>query len=180
MKTLDEAWAWYMNTRRLVRLMSRVADRYWTDLPWALMEKDEHFKTVERADVIKDAGKVLAEIDDIAVFVIFSVFEAIVRDHVLKEVAAEVIEIKHPALVKAAANFKVGLEEGSFYNNVLDLYKSVDHDLVEQVNQVRQYRNWVAHGRRPERVPTNVTPRVAHDRMQEFLALIRHGPDASP
>jgi hypothetical protein len=160
--------------------MGRVADRYWTKLPWDLMARDDHFKNLEGADVIKDAKTILAEFDDIAVFVIFSAFEAIVRDRVLNEVAAEANLVQHPALVRAIASLKDNIEEGSFYNNVLELYKSVDHNLVEQINQIRQYRNWVAHGRRPGKVPTNVTPRVAHDRMQEFLALIRRGSDASP
>jgi hypothetical protein len=36
------------------------------------------------------------------------------------------------------------------------------------VDQVRDYRNWVAHGRRE--VPTNnITPRIAYDRLAAFL-----------
>jgi hypothetical protein len=35
--------------------------------------------------------------------------------------------------------------EGSFFA-VLQSYKGPDDNLIEQVNQVRRYRNWVAHG----------------------------------
>jgi hypothetical protein len=174
MRTLDEAWNWYVHSRRLLKLMRRVADRYWLGLPWSEMERDENFRALESEDVINSADMVLAEFDDIAVFVLFSVFEAIVRDHVLNELTEEVALVKHPALAKAAKALKGNIEEGSFYNNVLDLYKDVNHNLVEHVNQVRTYRNWVAHGRRRERKRTNVTPRTAIDCLREFLVLIGH------
>ena len=138
------------------------------------MGRDENFKTLEGEDVVKDAAAVLAEFDDVAVFVLFSVFEAIVRDHVMNEVIAETAIIKHPALAKAARSLKGNIEEGSFYNNVLDLYKDVNHDLVEEVNRVRNYRNWVAHGRRPDKKRPNVSPVTAVDCLRRFLVLIGH------
>ena len=43
--------------------------------------------------------------------------------------------------------------------------------LVTQVDQVRDYRNWVAHGRRD--APTNnIPPQVAYERLKEFLAVL--------
>jgi hypothetical protein len=41
-------------------------------------------------------------------------------------------------------------------------------DLVTQVDQVRKYRNWVAHGRRGDPV-NNVAPNEAFDRLGRFL-----------
>lgn len=172
MRTLDEAWKWYLDARRLLKLIRRIGDRYWPALPWAEMEKDENFKALEGEDVVKDADAVLGEFDDVAVFVLFSVFEAIVRDHVMAEVVSEAVTIRHPALAKAAQGLKDGIEEGSFYNNVLNLYKDLDHDMVEHVSQVRICRNWVAHGRKPDKRPSTVTPKVAYDRLGEFLAFI--------
>lgn len=176
MRTLDEAWTWYLNARRLLRLIRRIGDRYWPSLPWAEMERDENFKALEGEDVARDAAEVLKEFDDVAVFVLFSVFEAMVRDHVGQGVIAEAAEIKHPALARAARELQGSIEEGSFYKNVLDLYKDLDHDLVERVSQVRAYRNWVAHGRRPGRRVVNISPRVAYDRLGEFLAFVGHRP----
>jgi hypothetical protein len=59
------------------------------------------------------------------------------------------------------------IEQGSFFN-VLEPYKDLDANLVEQVNQVRRYRNWVAHGRRTEQ-PAAVDPKTAYDRLKQFL-----------
>ena len=41
-------------------------------------------------------------------------------------------------------------------------------DLTEQVDQVREYRNWVAHGKR-KAVKNAVTPEMAYDRLKRFL-----------
>jgi hypothetical protein len=63
------------------------------------------------------------------------------------------------------------LREGSFFR-VLEAYKGpVDVKLVEQINQVRKYRNWVAHGRRGK-PDANVEPRDAYDRLQAFLTAL--------
>jgi hypothetical protein len=49
----------------------------------------------------------------------------------------------------------------------------VSADLVTQVDQVRKYRNWVAHGRREGGTDvSSVTPRVAYERLKEFLAVL--------
>ena len=61
---------------------------------------------------------------------------------------------------------------------MLEPYKSAaGAGLVEEVNQVRRYRNWVAHGRRDDLRPKdNVEPREAYDRLTRFLAALRGGP----
>ena len=51
---------------------------------------------------------------------------------------------------------------------VLDVYKGQDVDLVEKVNQVRRYRNWVAHGRR-NLPPSGMDPEPAYERLKGFL-----------
>jgi hypothetical protein len=69
---------------------------------------------------------------------------------------------------------KESIEHGSFFK-VMEPYKDVDADLVEEVNQVRRYRNWVAHGRRTKQTPV-VRPEVAYDRLKRFLNKLGPGP----
>jgi hypothetical protein len=140
------------------------------------LEKDESFRDLAGPDVSRMVEQVLAEIDDIAIFVLFSFFEAMVRDHVLEDVREEVAALKHPALLRTASRMKENIEEGSFYLNVLALFKGVDHDLVEMVSQVRAYRNWVAHGRRDGKKPLNTTPGIAFERLNAFLVMIGAAP----
>jgi hypothetical protein len=50
-------------------------------------------------------------------------------------------------------------------------YKDLDPDTRTLVDQVRHYRNWVAHGRRGL-VKNNVDPEVAIRRLEKFLELL--------
>jgi hypothetical protein len=71
----------------------------------------------------------------------------------------------------AAEDAVSAVEFGSFAK-VLDPYKAQGHaDLIEEVNQVRRYRNWVAHGRRGDQ-PPSVAPRMAYERLSRCLAII--------
>lgn len=181
MRSMGDAWDWYQNTRKLLRLMGRLGSKYWNEMPWdGDMGRDDHFRLLEGVDVRRDVDTVLGEFDDLAIFVIFSVFEAIVRDHVATEVEAEVSGLRHPALQRSAKRILQNIEEGSFYNNVLDLFKrdgsepesDSANSLVEEVSQVRRYRNWVAHGRREERKLFTLVPEDAFDRLRAFLSHI--------
>ena len=98
---------------------------------------------------------------------LFSVFEATIRDRVLAEVEAELPPMRHVAIKRALDEIKEGIEHGSFFK-VLDPYKGFDANLIEEVNQVRRYRNWVAHGRRTK-APPAVDPTTVYDRLKRFL-----------
>jgi len=114
----------------------------------------------------------LQEFDDLAVLVLFSDFESMVRHRVSAEVRKEVDmkQIDHPILLKASSDAIERIENGSFFL-VLEPYKSIVPDLVEEVNQVRRFRNWVAHGRRGASPPT-VDPRAAYDRLLRLWQVI--------
>ena len=52
----------------------------------------------------------------------------------------------HPLVSRILDEAIQDIEQGSIFR-VLDVFKGQDVDFVEEVNQVRRYRNWVAHGR---------------------------------
>jgi hypothetical protein len=68
----------------------------------------------------------------------------------------------------------------------LDLFKVSGNDadgqevnsLVEEVSRVRRYRNWVAHGRRPEKKKFTLVPKDTLDILQAFLDHIGYVPPA--
>lgn len=180
MKTLADAWNWYQAVAEATKRLDRLA-RVWGDFPWSQddawvkrVEQDGVLGRVESQDLAENARIVSTELDDLAIFVLFSVFEATVRDRLKDQIADEVRGLKHPSLVKAAREVEDAIEQGSF-GKVLDHFKldGNSKDLVEEVNQVRRWRNWVAHGRRPEiRPPDTVIPMAAFGRLTEFLKLI--------
>jgi hypothetical protein len=169
MTSVQDAWHWYLATRKSLLRIRRMAEKHWNSLPWAgPLGRDKQFEPLEADDVTREANLGLDHFEDIAVLVLFSVFEAQVRSQILGEVRTEAKSIRHPALRSAATEAQRAIEEGSFFR-VLEPYKNPELvGLVEEVNQVRRYRNWVAHGRRTQR-PPDVTPQVAFDRLSRFL-----------
>jgi hypothetical protein len=166
--TLDEAWRWCQSARNVSRVMSRLGEKYWDDLPWeGKLGRDNLLSDLQSSEVNDMSRVVLDDLDDLCVLLLFSVFEATVRERVRADVDEELPILQHPALVQAMATLKDTIGHGSFYR-VLDPYKSLDANLVEEVNQVRRYRNWVAHGRRGEQ-PDNVSPDDAYLRLKRFL-----------
>lgn len=173
MSALAEAWEWYRGAHQQLKLFQRLVRRYWTQLPWAgVLDRDDEFKTVDPARVITDADEGLGYLDDLAVVVLFSAFEDVVRTAALGVFDQHAVAVTHPVVQAVFGDSRDQIEQGSFFR-VLQAYKpSIDVDLIEQVNQVRKYRNWVAHGRRGGETPANVTPLAAYDRLRAFLAAL--------
>lgn len=169
MNTLVDAWAWYQGTRRSLRLVERLADKHWGSWdPSGGIARDDQFLNVDPAHLSTVAKSADDHLDDFAVFVMFSVFEAEVRAKVLDQTLHEREAVRHRSLKFWMEQAKQSIEEGSFFR-VLEGFKSPElNDLIEQVNQVRRYRNWVAHGRRDEPAAA-VSPDVAYNRLRRFL-----------
>jgi hypothetical protein len=169
--SLDDAWCWYEAALQLARMVARLGQKHWNDLPWdGALGRDPHLTELTSAQLIDGAQAVLDDLDDLCVLLLFSVFEAAIRERVLAEVDAELPLLRHVAIRRAIKEPKEGIEQGSFFK-VLEPYKDLDPNLIEQVNQVRRYRNWVAHGRRAAQSAA-VTPRMAYDRLKQFLGLL--------
>jgi hypothetical protein len=168
MTSLADAWGWYESTRVLTLAMQRMGKKYWDGLPWeGELGRDDRLQKLTAAEIQEKSRSVLGDLDDLCVLLLFSVFESTVRARVLTDVERDLLPFRHAAVRHAIAALKEAIENGSFFK-VLEPYKEVDADLIEKVNQVRRYRNWVAHGRRGE-PPNAVDPRTARDRLQLFL-----------
>jgi hypothetical protein len=171
MTTLQDAWLWYVAIRQQLGLMERLAAHYWHDLPWeGRLSRDDYFKPLEAQDLHRQARFGLSQIDDQAIVLLFSVFESLVRRRVLDEIDREAAHLRHRALRQAWKEAREQIAEGSFFH-VLQPFKDYHADLVEEVNQVRRYRNWVAHGKGGQR-PPSVDPRTAFNRLQRFLSIL--------
>ncbi len=178
MKTLADAWNWYEATKRNLARMRRLARRHWHDpsLKDASIWQDDQFRMLDPVVIAAETEASLKPIDDLAIVVLFSVFESQVRDYLVARIKPEAVSLTDPILKAAADDAIQGVEEGSFYRRVLFPLKEQVHisaDLITQVDQIRHYRNWVAHGRR-ESVSdvSNITPRTAYERLTEFLAVL--------
>lgn len=171
MKDLDGAWEWYRRTRESLLLFQRLGDRYWSELPWdGGLGNDDRFREIEGPVVVGMTRTSLDYLDDLAVLVLFSVFESVVRERVVAGIRDEEARIANRHLKEIVRKGLDDIEGGSFFR-VMEIYKVRDADLVEEVNQVRRYRNWVAHGKRMANPPT-VDPQAAFNRLGRFLAVL--------
>ena len=175
MKTLHDAWQWYESTRINLSRIRRLGTRYWNEEALAApVWQDDWFRQLEATDLVRETTEALLPLEDLGILVLFSVFESAVRDHLAKAIRPETDELVHPLLKQAALNVLDGIQQGSLANNVLTPLKAqatVTADLSEKVNQVRHYRNWVAHGKRSPRPPNivTITALEAFYRLKEFL-----------
>src|SRR5262249_49888862 len=178
--TLAEAWAWYEAVHDLADWMDRIAQRYWDDPRLAeLLGLDNKFRTLAKDEIQDKARQVLEDLDDLAVLLLFSVFEAEVRDRTLEGVERELtIPPRHPALNDAIDEMKDTIRNGSF-GILTRMYRNLDPDLKTQVDQIRKFRNWVAHGRRGE-AENEVTPEQSRERLERFLELLASWEPGTP
>jgi len=180
MKSLDEAWEWYLSTRKALKLVHRLARNHWDS--WdenSPIGRDNNFRNTDGKKLGDETDSAKAHLADFAVFVLFSVFEGEVRELILDRTANERSALRHQVLTNWAKKLEDGLRHGSF-GHLLDAVKTTElHDLIEAVSQVRHYRNWVAHGRRGK-PQQNVDPSEAYRRLRALLNALQQPPDPSP
>jgi hypothetical protein len=131
------------------------------------LSRDNRLRERTASDLNDRSDAILEDLDDLAVLVLFSIFEVTVRNRAKADVDRETTSIRHPAVSRAIKDLKEAIENGSF-GRVTESYKAMDVDLTEQVNQVRKFRNWVAHGRRGK-PGSSVDPEAAIDRLRRYL-----------
>jgi hypothetical protein len=168
MSSLKDARDWHLAAREQAGYLRRLGTRFWDRTEWAeALNQDNHFRHVDGTELQDGSQIILKDLDDLGVPLMFSVFEAIVRERALADVENSLPRRLHPAVRHAVVEPKK-VSEGGAFGRVTRAFKSRDHDLVEKGDRVRRYRNRVAHGRRDDQ-PSAVTPRDAYDRLTEFL-----------
>ncbi len=170
-RSLEEAWDWYRAVRTLAYDMNNLAGRWDTTECSAFVHGSNRLRDRKSVELVSMSRTVLEELDDLAVLVLFSVFEASVRSLAVSQVEIETAGITHVAAKRALAELKDSMSNGSFAR-VTDAYQRLDIELTTQVDQVRKFRNWVAHGRR-EAPENSVTPEEAFERLRRHLDLVR-------
>ena len=121
-------------------------------------------------DITDGTDFCLEHLDDFAILVLFSAFESVVRERVLAMIEDERKRQTRFLVVRILDEAREDSRRGRVLR-LLGFFKNQDAGLVEEVNQVRRYRNWVAHGRRTK-PPAAVDPETAYDRLTRFLGLL--------
>jgi hypothetical protein len=168
MMTLEDAWRWHETTKRHIKLFGRLGEKYWSDLAWdGPLGRDDKLKSLDSGVIVKEFRFCVEHLDDFAILVLFSAFESAMREQVLSMIDNERNQSARPLVVRILDDARQETKRGRILR-VLGFFKNQDAGLVEKVNQVRRYRNWVAHGRRTIH-PAAVDPTEAYERLKEFL-----------
>ena len=143
---LDDVLTWHGTARRLLVGIERLLARD-PDALLSLVWPEEW--TLQPADAVRENLAVtLRELDDYAVVALFGVFEGWLEGDSSKR--------------------RLGPESAG---RLLSVYKErqvVPERIVAEVKEVKDYRDWVAHGRRWHR-PPDVWPSLAHGRLSGFV-----------
>jgi len=167
-ESLNDAWEWYKSVKKLGLYMGRLGTRYWTtDALTNMLKKDNHLRSVEVPYLEEMVRRIERDTDDLGVLLMFSVFEAIVRDRARDDITESLRLPLHPLVQDVVGEMSEDLRRGSF-GKIMKGFKIVNPGLIEEVNQVRRYPNWVAHGRRSLQPPL-VRPKIAFERLSRFL-----------
>ncbi|MBV9122252.1 MAG: hypothetical protein JO112_02690, partial [Planctomycetes bacterium] len=125
MASLEDAWQWYASVKELTLAMFALGKKHWDSLPWqGPLGQDERLRHTEAPEILDRVKVILSDLDDLGVLLLFSVFEATVRERALADVAAELPTLRHPALQQAVRTLTEALEHGSFYK-VTEAYKAL-------------------------------------------------------
>jgi hypothetical protein len=110
---------------------------------------------------------------DLAILALFATFERFVIEHL--QLANQLLAAGYPQQysTKLAEKFENEVEYWKFAE-VLNLFKGeIDRDLIGQVKQIKQYRDWIAHQNPNKPTPTQIAPRMAFDTLSKMITQIR-------
>jgi hypothetical protein len=177
-ESLDDAWKWYDAARTIANDMKRLAEIWDDPALQTFLRQDNRFRDRPAAELTDAATTILNDLDDLAVLVFFTAFEANVRDRALEDVDRETAALQHHAVLRLVGSLKNSIEKGSF-DKLREAYKTIDKGLNADVGKLQSFRHWVAHGRRGE-PKEYVDPAQAIGRLRRYLALLSPVPEIPP
>lgn len=167
---MNEIWAWYEAARDSLRLALHIAASVPSSaLSTDIIPRKSIFQSAPSDEVKQKLQKAQQELDDLTIVALWASFEQQVLDHIEQVVHRTLKQKRKDRLQQRVLQACLKNSRYWHFKEVLDLYKAIiDPQLVGNVKQVLQYRNWVAHGRTSP-MPPNIMPRAAYERLKDFL-----------
>ena len=109
-------------------------------------------------------------LDDLIVLSLFASFERELRSEI-KAIVYHINEFPHKKLGKKILVHTMKEIEYWSFSDILDMFKfSVDSETRGKLKQIADYRNWVAHGKSPKKLPAAKTePKTTFETIMEFI-----------
>ncbi|MCD4656974.1 MAG: hypothetical protein K8S87_05460 [Planctomycetes bacterium] len=125
----------------------------------------------KKADAANElATEAHSALDDLIVLSLFATYERELRAEI-KAIVNHINDYPHKKLgKKILAHTMKEIEYWSFAD-ILDMFKfSVDKETRGKLKQIADYRNWVAHGKSPKKLPAAKTePKTTFEAIMEFI-----------
>jgi len=167
MGPFEAVWQWYEYARDSMDFAASEAASTAREIPPSLALA--RHATAEEA--FENLAKAQSDLDDLTVLALFAIFEQALLDHLLQtsqRVQQGIASRLQGALADKAFR---GLDRWPL-GEILDVYKvAIDPTLVGLVKQVKDYRDWVAHGKR-DAPAARIGPKAAHERLDSFLSAL--------
>lgn len=164
MNKLQEIMQWYKLTIESQRITLKILNSSPELVP--LDSSLAEYKLSEAKEILLKAEN---ELNDLTVLSLVAVFEQLVIDY-LKDLGRETIKKEEEILSKSVLKYALKNSDRWHFKDILDIFKSIiSNELVGNVKQVYDYRNWVAHGKKETTSVTKIDPDIAYDRLSEFL-----------
>jgi len=115
------------------------------------------------ADHLIDLAR--TELEDLFVLAMTATFEARLKEYLKSQASIA------PGIYQAKIEEWIAREiESAPLQGLAGIFKPpVPPALINDVDAIRKYRNWVAHGRLPGRKPAAVSPSIAYNTLTQFL-----------
>lgn len=129
------------------------------------------FATLSNAEAMQRLERSGAEIDDLTVLALVSFFEQLLLAY-LRELAEQITAEQTGPVPRVLTEHAFKNAERWRFKEILKLFGLiVDASLLEKVEKLYEYRNWVAHGKH-KRKPVTTDPLDAYEALSLFLERI--------
>ncbi len=180
--TLEAVRDWYVAVRHAAKLLSRLGEKHWDNLPDDHpISRDELFKRYTTGAKLGTAAEATATdvLEDTAVLMLFAAFEGRLRARAAGDVKAELAALPPQSLLSRVPAQLGRRVERAALARLLDFYSPSDPRLVDEVKALRLHRNSLVHGRSVSS-RKRLRPENVYTVLSRFLSLLESRSVAEP
>ncbi len=120
------------------------------------------------SDAKESLDSAYTELQDLTIVSLIAIFEKIIIKHIF-DICIKDSSLLKDEFSKTAMEYVTKLKDRWSLMNILDIYKSiVSSNVVGEIKQIIEYRNWVAHGKKNNK-PLSLSPEIAYQRLSAFI-----------
>jgi hypothetical protein len=168
-KVIDEVFSVYKYLKDSIRVTKRTIQK---DL--FRLHNRTLFLTELKDNINSQMDFASDELEDIMILALFASFERELRISIQSQVASN-LSTESNILLKIRETIDDGIEHWAV-NDIIDLFKGeVTEEVLGTTKQIYEYRNWVAHGKNKDKLPSkkNTDVRITYQTLISFIDQVK-------